>query len=798
VTDRGFDDLAADVDALRQQREERLETVEQVQAEHQQLSNELDDLRDRMPSVDELDGRATIDETRETLQALEADLDDLYEQATDKGFDDLAANVDALHQQREDRLRTVEQKRTQHQQLASEVDDLRSQMPPVDDLDGPDDFNHTRETLSALGSDLDALSERASERGFDDLAADVDALRQQREERLETVEQIQADRQQLDDELDNLRDRIQTTGDPTGRAGLEEARETLQASESDLSDLHERATDRGFDDLAADIDALEEKRADRLEAVERKRTHHQRLGDEVDDLGDRMPSVTDLDSREDIDRARETLQALESDLNDLSERANDHGLDGLVADVDALRQQREDHLETVEQKQADHHQLVDQLNDLRDRVPAIDDLGSREDIDQTRETLQELASDLDDLEERVNDREFDDLAAEIDALRQQREDRLETVEQKRTHYRRLAHELDNLRDRLPSIDDPDGRTNLEETGESLRTLEADLVDLSERANEYGFDDLVADIDALRQQRRDRLETVEQRLRGRPPVSIPHVPDIAVDYDALTEEELIGSGGSADVVRATLPTSDDDVTLAIKKPRMSGTLHSEQVDRLLSEAETWDKLDDHDHIVGVVDYGSEPLPWIAMEYMDAGHLGERASEMDIDQALWTAISITRGVRHAHRRGIAHLDLKPHNVLFRTVDDAWDVPKVADWGLSKHLLEHSKSIDGMTVEYAAPEQFDDSRGASDDITDIYQLGVVFYELFTGHPPFEGQPFEIIERLKNDQPTPPSELADVPPALDEVLLTALAKEKTDRYDNVAYLRDALEEILNNGYNV
>jgi serine/threonine protein kinase len=288
---------------------------------------------------------------------------------------------------------------------------------------------------------------------------------------------------------------------------------------------------------------------------------------------------------------------------------------------------------------------------------------------------------------------------------------------------------------------------------------------------------------------DRSATPPTR---RIPDLIPRAPDVAVEYDALTDEEPLGSGGNADVTRATLPTPDGDVPLAIKKPGMSGTLHSETVDRLLDEAETWAKLDDHDHIVGLVDYGSEPLPWIAMEYMDGGHLGERGDEMDIEQALWTAIAITKGVRHAHRQGVAHLDLKPHNVLLREVDGSWDAPKVADWGLSKHLLEHSKSIEGMTVEYAAPEQFDDDYGPTDDITDVYQLGAVFYELFTGRPPFEGQPFEVIGKLRDEQPDPPSDIADVPAEMDDILLTALAKERADRYDTVVYLRDALQDLF------
>jgi predicted transcriptional regulator/RIO-like serine/threonine protein kinase len=274
----------------------------------------------------------------------------------------------------------------------------------------------------------------------------------------------------------------------------------------------------------------------------------------------------------------------------------------------------------------------------------------------------------------------------------------------------------------------------------------------------------------------------------PPGTVPAAPDRALSYDDLSEEAPIGAGGNADVVRAVTP---DGTTVAVKTPRMADTLDVAAVERLLEEAETWDRLDDHDHVVGVVDYGSEPLPWIIMEHMDGGHLGARAGELPLDQALWTAIAITRGVRHAHRRGVAHLDLKPENVLFGEVEGAWDVPKVADWGLSKHLLEHSKSVEGLSPGYAAPEQFDEGFGNADDLTDIYQLGAVFYELFTGEPPFEGKPARAMRKVLTEEPTPPSEVADVPEGLDEVLLTALAKEKADRYESVLYLRDDLRDL-------
>jgi len=264
----------------------------------------------------------------------------------------------------------------------------------------------------------------------------------------------------------------------------------------------------------------------------------------------------------------------------------------------------------------------------------------------------------------------------------------------------------------------------------------------------------------------------------------------VSYDRITEKERIGKGGNADVYEAEY----EGEKIAVKKPRMSGTLQVERAERFMREAETWSKLDDHENIVSVLGYGSEPLPWIALEYMGGGDLSGRFDEMGFDEKLWTAIRVTEAVGHAHRRGVAHLDLKPGNVLFRITDDErYDVPKVSDWGLAKMLLDRSKSIEGLSPRYAAPEQFSgDEYGETDDLTDVYQLGTVFYEMFTGRPPFEGKPSEVMHSVLNEKVTPPSDVKpNLPDGLDSILLKALEKDREDRYETVIYLRDDLREL-------
>lgn len=281
-----------------------------------------------------------------------------------------------------------------------------------------------------------------------------------------------------------------------------------------------------------------------------------------------------------------------------------------------------------------------------------------------------------------------------------------------------------------------------------------------------------------------------------PGVVPSPPRRPLSYDDLDLGDLIGRGGNADVRIARATAGDESIRVAVKEPRFEGTLDRDAVDRFERRIEAWAELDDHDHVVGVVDWDSRPVPWLALEYMDGGSLADRLAATDGGlppaRAAWIGTRVASAVRHAHRHGVAHLDLKPANVLLREVDGSWDVPKVTDWGLARLLLDDSGSVEGLSPAYAAPEQFDaDGHGDPDDFTDIYGVGALVYELLTGRPPFEGSAVAVMRSVLNEEPTPPTEIADVPPVADEVLGRALATDKDDRHETAVHLRDDLERL-------
>jgi sporulation protein YlmC with PRC-barrel domain/tRNA A-37 threonylcarbamoyl transferase component Bud32 len=289
---------------------------------------------------------------------------------------------------------------------------------------------------------------------------------------------------------------------------------------------------------------------------------------------------------------------------------------------------------------------------------------------------------------------------------------------------------------------------------------------------------------------------DDRLAGerRVPDAVPGGPDVDVAYGALEHLERVASGGDADVYRARAATDGEDAVVAVKEPRLEGTMHADDLDRFEREADTWSRLDDHEGVVDLLAWDVEPVPWLAMEYMDGGSLADRLGDVDATEAVGVGVRVCRAVEHAHERGVSHLDLKPANVLFReTPAGTWDAPKVGDWGLSRRLLDDDEHVAGFSRQYAAPEQLDDAFGEPDHATDVYQLGALLYATVVGEPPFDGGSKSVARAVVEDDPVPPTERADeLPAALEDVLLTALSRRKRDRYEHVVLLRKDLESLL------
>lgn len=276
--------------------------------------------------------------------------------------------------------------------------------------------------------------------------------------------------------------------------------------------------------------------------------------------------------------------------------------------------------------------------------------------------------------------------------------------------------------------------------------------------------------------------------------LPEPPELSISYEDINRSEIIGRGGNAEVYKATVTVDNNQHEIAVKEPIVDGTVNSEQVaEQFEQEAEVWGELSNRDGVVDVIDWGRSPMPWIAMEYMDGKSLAQRITQIDLIEALWICEQLTKATRH-DRTGVVHLDLKPSNVLFMsTPDEYWDYPKLADWGLAKMLSKSGGSTDNLSVKYAAPEQFDpDTYGSPDSRTDIYQLGVLAYELFTGELPFKGGDATVMHSVLEDRPEPPTNrITDIPTEIDDIIIKALKKDPSDRYETVERLQSDISEL-------
>ena len=270
----------------------------------------------------------------------------------------------------------------------------------------------------------------------------------------------------------------------------------------------------------------------------------------------------------------------------------------------------------------------------------------------------------------------------------------------------------------------------------------------------------------------------------------HLIDSLFDGRYLIIRKL-GSGGMANVFLAQDQELGRRVAIKILDDRHAAD--EQFVERFRREAQNAAGLS-HPSIVSVYDRGeAEGTYYIAMEYVEGRTLKELLVARG-PSPLGIAIDYTRQIlsalRFAHRNGIVHRDIKPHNVI---VDGEGRV-KVMDFGIARagaaSQMTEAGSIIG-TAQYLSPEQ---ARGAPvDQTSDLYSTGIVLYELLTGTVPFNGEtPVEIAMKHLSQVPAAPStHRPDVPRDLDYVALRALAKDPSDRYHSAEEMDSDLERI-------
>jgi len=259
--------------------------------------------------------------------------------------------------------------------------------------------------------------------------------------------------------------------------------------------------------------------------------------------------------------------------------------------------------------------------------------------------------------------------------------------------------------------------------------------------------------------------------------------------------LCGRGAMGDVYEAT--HAEAGTRAAVKLLTRRVLSDGDQVRRFLREARIASSIDVV-NVVQVLDVANEdaPVPYLAMELLrgtDLAALLRRRRTLGADEVVALLRQVGHGLDAAHAAGVVHRDLKPQNLFFAD-GPTGSVWKILDFGVSRLVDVDSSLTRGQAIgtpSYMSPEQ---ARGeVVDKRTDLFALGVLAYRALTGRPAFTGREVpQILYRVVHATPPRPSDVADLPAAVDDVLAIALAKRPADRFQTAAALAEAMEAAL------
>lgn len=262
------------------------------------------------------------------------------------------------------------------------------------------------------------------------------------------------------------------------------------------------------------------------------------------------------------------------------------------------------------------------------------------------------------------------------------------------------------------------------------------------------------------------------------------------YEILEE---IAQGGMGIIYRVQKRSTGQIMALKVLREKLRQS--EEAKHRFSREAKALSKLK-HPNIVSIVDIGIEnEVPYFTMDFIDGKPLTEFTTNqrLSVLQIIDLIIKICDGLEHAHQMGIIHRDIKPSNILL----DQNGEPHITDFGLAKcmenaSMVTRSNTTLG-TAYYMPPEQARGQTGLIGPRSDIYAIGVVFYELLTSKNPFQGQnTVEIYHKILTVEPTPPSSMnKEINKMLDTICMKCLKKDPFQRYQHAKDVCDALRKF-------
>jgi len=267
-------------------------------------------------------------------------------------------------------------------------------------------------------------------------------------------------------------------------------------------------------------------------------------------------------------------------------------------------------------------------------------------------------------------------------------------------------------------------------------------------------------------------------------------------------DLVGIGGMGRVYRAEQTTLGRTVAVKIIHPHLVGEENAAA--RFITEARAASRLN-HPNSVGVIDFGKtqDGQLYLVMEFLRGRDLARIAYEegpLPFRRIIGVMKQVLAALAEAHHLEIIHRDLKPENIILEPMRSGGDFVKVVDFGLAKMRVEaQARSITSPGIVCGTPEYMSPEQGRGDELdarSDLYAVGVILFQLTTGHLPFEADsPTQVVLMHLSQAPPDPRKIAperQIPEPLVQLLYKSLAKERDERYTDADDFADALTDVL------